>query len=891
MRHTFLITSLLARHTAMLEAARQRAHGRQLMSPAQVAARLAGGFLQLVDRESLQAALDAIIADAATDFGDMQAIRDLPGMRRALAATLERAWSAGIDLQARAAASPEPRNAAMARIERAVLARLPAAMLRHPDLVTRALERVHHAPRVLGLITVRGVPDLDPVWRTLIAALAKHVPVTWRLHHDRAPEWLDGTGITVHAVERQRPALARVSCANPRHEALEALRWARELIASGRAKPQDIAIAAPATSEWDAHFAAMIDDANLPVAFVHGRPALDTRDGQAAAALAEVLLGGLSQHRVRRLVALVRGMTPATEHIPREWASVLPRDAPLLTLARWQAALAAVSEWPEGQDFAAPLGAILTLLARGHAAAAAAGELLLAGRALAIWRKALREGPPQAVDVTLKSVRVDDAADATTSVAWCSAADIATCARPFVRLLGLTSRGWPRTQSEDPLLPAHVIPSAELNPVPVAERDRRDFRTVLVAAATEVVLSRSRRDAEGRQTGASAMLREAGEIAERYLRRERIPEHAASEADRLLARPEEFATTPLAVSARACWVDWHTPRLTGHDGMVRAGHPAIRRVLGQRFSATRLRKLARDPLGFVWRYVLGWDAPAEQDEPLALDALEFGNLAHRVLELALADLEANGGFARADAARIGAAIAQAVTVAAAEHEAAQPIPPRLIWRRTLDEAQACALTALTWQEQPLPGQVSIAEVPFGGSARGDRAAPHALPWNPDTPVVIPGAELPIGGFIDRLDLSADRRLARVTDYKTGKPPKQAPEVSGGAELQRCLYAYAVQALIGPEVAVEARLLYPRDGGGLLALAEPAATAARVAEYLRHARDHVLEGHALIGPDSAGRNDDPLTFALPGNAKDIYIERKLPLAAERLRPLPELWELP
>lgn len=892
MRHTLLLTSLLVRRTALLEAARERAHGRQLMSPAQMAARLAGGFLRLVDREALQAALDAVIADATIDFGDMQAIRVLPGVRRALAATLERTWTAGIDLRARAAITGHPRIAAMARLEQAVLARLPPAMLAHREIVARALERVHHAPRALGPVTVWGVPDLDPVWRLLLTALAQHVPVTWRLHHDRAPVWLKGTGITVQAVARQHPVVARVSCANPRHEALEALRWARALVASGRARPQEIAIAAPATAEWDAHFAAMTEDANLPVAFVHGRPALETRDGQAAAALAEVLLGGLSQHRVRRLIALVRGTTPATDEVPPDWADVLPPDAPLLSLASWKAAFASVTEWPKGKNFAATLGGILALLARGPEAASAAGELLLAGRALAIWRRALREGPPQAVDVTLKSVRVDDPADPTTAIVWCPVADIAACPRPFVRLLGLTSRGWPRTQSEDPLLPTHVISSAELNPVPVAERDRRDFRTVLGTAASEVVLSRSRRDAEGRQAGASAMLREAGEIPERYLRRERIPEHAASEADRLLARPAEFAAMPLAVSARACWTDWHAPRLTPHDGLVRAGHPAIRRAFAQRFSATRLRRLARDPLGFVWRYVLGWDAPAGETEPLGLDALAFGTLTHRVLERALADLEANGGLARADLARVDAAIERAVTAAGAEYQAAHPVPPQLIWQRTLEEAQACATIALTWAEEPLPGQVSMAEVPFGGAARGDRPAPHALPWDPDAPVVIPGAELPIGGFIDRLDLSADRRRARVTDYKTGKPPKKLPfEVNGGAELQRCLYAYAVQALLGPEVAVEARLLYPREGGRLLVLDDPATIAARVAQYLRAARDHVLAGHALIGPDSAGGNEDPLTFALPGNAKDIYIERKQPLAAERLRPLPELWDLP
>ncbi len=38
-----------------------------------------------------------------------------------------------------------------------------------------------------------------------------------------------------------------------------------------------------------------------------------------------------------------------------------------------------------------------------------------------------------------------------------------------------------------------------------------------------------------------------------------------SETDRLLARPDEFATEPQAVSAGICWRNWHRRELTAHD--------------------------------------------------------------------------------------------------------------------------------------------------------------------------------------------------------------------------------------------------------------------------------------------------------------------------------------
>jgi hypothetical protein len=114
------------------------------------------------------------------------------------------------------------------------------------------------------------------------------------------------------------------------------MRWARELIASGEARPEEIAIAAPATQEWDGHLATISADANLPIAFVTGRPALATPDGQAAAALAEILRNGLSQNRVRRLLSLTHDMTAATAEIPMNWHRIIPKNAPLLQADRWQ---------------------------------------------------------------------------------------------------------------------------------------------------------------------------------------------------------------------------------------------------------------------------------------------------------------------------------------------------------------------------------------------------------------------------------------------------------------------------------------------------------------------------------------------------------------------------
>ena len=73
---------------------------------------------------------------------------------------------------------------------------------------------------------------------------------------------------------------------------------------------------------------------------------------------------------------------------------------------------------------------------------------------------------------------------------------------------------------------------------------------------------------------------------------------------------------------------------------------------------------------------------------------------------------------------------------------------------------------------------------------------------------------------DRLDLDAKSTSARVIDYKTGRCPDGDPGLDNGKELQRCLYAVAVKALLGQVTAVEAALLYPGSEGNLYSLSDP-----------------------------------------------------------------------
>jgi hypothetical protein len=429
----------------------------------------------------------------------------------------------------------------------------------------------------------------------------------------------------------------------------------------------------------------------------------------------------------------------------------------------------------------------------------------------------------------------------------------------------------------------------------VHDADRRDFDTICRTTARELVCSRSRRDAEGRLNGVSPLF--PTNPPEAHRQRARIPEHAAGWSDRLFARPDEFDELPAAISAISCWIDWHTGRLTANDGLIRPNHPVVLGAIQRQQSATSLVKLLRDPLGYLWRYGFGWNEPSETEDPLLLDALAFGNLLHDTLRATVTRLEASrsGGFGSAAPQEMLAALDSSLDTVAAEWEQSRPTPPPVIWRRKLREIRDLAIVALTFEEAPLPGQRSSAEIPFGGDYHVHDLTPEQrarLPWDPLAPVVIPGTELHIGGRIDRLDLTTTGDVARVTDYKSGKPPRNGsePVLKGGAELQRCLYAFAVRSLLPGVGSVSSRLLYAKAAdNGLYPLADPDATLSRLAAFAAAAARLAGVGNLLPGPGAFDTYND-FAFALPGNAKESYYELKFPLIEQRLGDLAPLWEM-
>ncbi|MDI2073890.1 hypothetical protein ABIF68_003673 [Bradyrhizobium japonicum] len=804
-------------------------------------------------------------------------------MVRAVLLSLDRAWRADLDLENLSASS---RVADLAMLQRRLSQLLPRGGMLPRQLRDAALERVQFAPKLFGCIKLDMLVDVEPLWRPLLTALSAQMEVSWAGSVELDRSWFPGRIVLAEPAE---PRITRGElCADPRAEVVEALRWARQLLSVGTSA-NDIAITAASTATWDEHMLVLATEAGMPVHFSHGLPALSSWEGQSCAALADVLGDGLSQERVRRL--LMHSSSSAADALPDDWATGLPRKAGLFTVDQWRRALRSARDRRSDADAAErALVPMLELLAAGFENAEQAGKTFLGGASLGLWQDALRNAPPAAVALSLDSLRISDSRDPASSVVWCPASHLVGAPRRWTRLLGVAGGSWPRSESEDPLLPDHVLSRRRLIPVPISERDRLCFQLLLSQRAEEVVLSRSRRSADGALQSASALWPVT--VPVRTCARTRVPEHSFSEADRLLARAAEAGRSGRIKTAMSCWQNWDREEATPHDGVVRAGHPAVARAVTRLHSATSLRLMARDPLGFLWRYALDMQSVDLSELPLALDPLAFGELVHELLSRTIDALEPEPGFVRASRDEIELALASAVDHVAQHWPLERAVPPMLLWKHSLEEAARRGLRGLTVDTSFEADTTSWSEVEFGLPAVPKGSGAHS-PWQLDGEILIGSSKLKLTGRIDRVDFAAGGRGVRISDYKTGATPRH-PErivVDRGKELQRVLYAMAVGQLVPEAARIVSRLIYLDGVSPPFALSRDMleAAAANVAGFLDKACEMLYRGDSCPGPDAREPYSDT-RLALPADL-DAYFRRKAKAFGHLTRELDPLWSAP
>ena len=865
-RQTLVVEGSLAYRTQRAAAASAGAIGREILTMPQLAARLAGGFVEAAGVDIVFPAIGNALASGG--FVDLHLVAQLPGTARAVLESLTKVWNADLDL---AALAPGNRRLTdLAVIETRIREALPSAWLLPRDLRDVARTRVAHAPRIFGHIILDSITDIEPVWRPLLVALSGALPVEWRSVGDLDRTWFPGH---ITPIETCAPRIDMAqSCADLRSEVVEALRWARERLSVGGMPAAEVAISSTTPHLYDEYMLVLRQDSGLPIHFAHGVPALSSRDGQCCAALADILTRGLNQRRVRRLLLSLPG-SPATHLIPKDWLRGLRSEAGLFSVGQWEVALREARDLREHGDKAERvLLPILSRLASGPADASQVGELLLSGRSLSIWRQALRMAPSVAVSLSLSQLRVPDETDAANSIAWCSSDQLSASPRPIVRLIGLNVGSWPRGDRDNTLIPNHVLPRRKLQERSLTDKDRTSFAAI-VCRARHVALSMSRRSGRGGLHTASPLWPKS---LESELLRHREPAHAFSENDRLLARRMEAKDDIRVLHSRACWTAWASPELTEHDGIIASNHRIVRKAVERVHSATSLRLLLRDAQAFVWAYAMGWWADRLEPRPLELDAAAFGELVHEIIAQGIRMMDAQSGVQRASSTEMAGALATAAAQITETWPSLRAVPPQVIWKGTVAVAQRLATHALE-VDAALPQSIrSWTELSFGKLP----AMPDA-PWNGEDAVVLPDTGIRVHGRIDRLDLADNRIATRITDYKTSHKPEEVFRlvIGGGRELQRVLYAAAAKQLLPDVQRVTARLIYLRDDAFEHPLTgdELDHAIAELSKFARVALDGIVEGKALPGPDALDKYSK-FRLALPADRERYFATKREALKA-------------
>ncbi|MFH0947264.1 MAG: PD-(D/E)XK nuclease family protein [Planctomycetota bacterium] len=252
---------------------------------------------------------------------------------------------------------------------------------------------------------------------------------------------------------------------------------------------------------------------------------------------------------------------------------------------------------------------------------------------------------------------------------------------------------------------------------------------------------------------------------------------------------------PTVLDALTCEMGrWTERRYTCFDGLLSRGlarellEQPPGRAAGSPYSPSQLEEYAGCPFRSFARRVLGLPEPEEEDDLVAIDALERGSLLHSILERFLSGWIAAGEPFPPGEERAAAALEQLLLEARRQFdcflEGRAPAHP-FLFAIEKQRMEADLRFFLETEIEAAQGRgPSLFEVRFGREG----GLPALL--------VGPG-RIPVAGSIDRVDLAADGVHATVIDYKTGSTFPWKGELAGGRKVQLPLYALALEEVARP----------------------------------------------------------------------------------------------
>ncbi|MFN7922525.1 MAG: PD-(D/E)XK nuclease family protein [Bryobacteraceae bacterium] len=335
----------------------------------------------------------------------------------------------------------------------------------------------------------------------------------------------------------------------------------------------------------------------------------------------------------------------------------------------------------------------------------------------------------------------------------------------------------------------------------------------------------------------------------------------------------------LARSLRSRWRRWHSA-WSPADGLVEPD-PATKIVLddfrlaNRPYSATSLQRYSVCPYQFALHAIYRFQ-PREEKEPLdQLDPLTRGSIFHSMQDELIGELK-QASLVPLDKSKLDRALDIADQIVARVTEAyAEELAPAIprVW---ISEIEDLRTDLRGWIRQVAvqddEWEPVFSEFRFGAEER-----------------MIVLDRVVVRGAIDLVERHVSKRILRITDHKTGKPPDPKPGfVGGGKFLQPLLYALvAERALHQPAEA--GRLSYCTHRGGYDQVVIPASenARARLAQVLDRIDKAIESGDLPAAPEKDACEYCDFSVVC-GPYEELRLRRK---SKGRIEPLVELRRLP
>jgi RecB family exonuclease len=243
---------------------------------------------------------------------------------------------------------------------------------------------------------------------------------------------------------------------------------------------------------------------------------------------------------------------------------------------------------------------------------------------------------------------------------------------------------------------------------------------------------------------------------------------------------------------------WDVPQLTVFDGMIE--NQSARTVLHERLfpsreilSASALETYARCPFRYFLGAGLGLTQQEDPEQVFTLQPRDRGALLHDILQDFFSRLRQTGRLpvVTQERAVLQALLRQVTEEHLQTFARSKATGFRLLWELEQERIRE-RLALLLEREYETAGDFlpTAFEAHFGADVPDESAT--FFPTAPVKFALETAEEISLHGRIDRIDLSADSRRARLLDYKTGKPVRG--RFAGGTALQLPLYLFAARAL-------------------------------------------------------------------------------------------------